>query len=82
MGEEQPYIKSGENAGKWIENANNSSKKQNTFFRYHNIFTCYLAVTNYNKTFSLNDFKSEIDGVLLPPFWLYAFSSISPMLSP
>ena len=25
MGEEQSYVKSGESAGKWIENVNNSS---------------------------------------------------------
>ena len=63
-GECQPYIKSGESVGKWIENVNNSSKKQNIFFTYQNIFPRYLAITNSNKTFSLIDFKSDNDGVL------------------
>ena len=50
-------------------------------FTYPNIFTHYLAITNYNKTFSLIDFKSEIESVLSPSSWLFAFSSISPTLT-
>ena len=34
MGKEQPYIKSGETAAKWIENVNNSSIKQYIYIRY------------------------------------------------
>ena len=52
------------NAGKWIENANNYSKKQNIFFTYRNILSRYLPITNYNKTFSLNDIKGKTDSVL------------------
>ena len=42
------------------------------------IFTCYLAITNYNKAFNLIDFKSEIDGVFSPPSWLLPFHQLSP----
>ena len=77
---EQLYIIIGESVHKWIENVNNLLTKQNIFIPYHNIFTRYLAMTKYNKTFNLIDFKSEINSILSPPSWLFAFSSILPTL--
>ena len=54
----------------------------NVFFTYHNVFTHYLDIANYNKTFQLVDFKSKIDGVLLLPSWPFLHSLPFHQLSP